>query len=163
MINEGKIFFDTFILKAPLVGTLINNSLIVRFCRTLASLLDTGVPMLQGFKILQQVIENTVFVNIVEKIYISVEKGEGIHNALMTQKEFPRDVTYMISVGERTGNIGMMLNKVADFYESKVQSQVKELMVLIEPTFVAIMGAVVGVIMASILLPMFDMIKTIQK
>ena len=126
-------------------------------------MLDTGVPMLQGFRILQQVLGNVVFVEIVEQIYVSVEKGEGIHTALMARREFPREVTYMISVGEKTGKMTSMLNKIADFYENKVQFRIKELMVLIEPAFIAIMGVVVGGIMASIILPMFDMIKTIKQ
>ncbi len=159
----GKDFFDRFVLRLPLVGSLIKKILVARFCRTLAAMLDTGVPLLQSFKILEQVLENAVFVEIVETVYDSVEKGEGIHTALMARREFAKDVTYMISVGESTGNLGMMLNKIADFYESKVQFQVKELMVLIEPAFIAIMGAVVGVIMASIILPMFEMVKTIQR
>ena len=104
-----------------------------------------------------------MFADIVGEVYDSVEKGEGIHTALMPRKEFPKDVTYMISVGEKSGSTGFMLNKIADFYENKIQFQVKELMVLIEPTFITIMGAVVGVIMASIILPMFDMIKTIKQ
>jgi len=160
---KGKDFFDHVVLDLPLVGSLIKKVLVARFCRSLAAMLDTGVPLLQSFKILQQILENNVFVAIVGEIYASVEKGEGIHPALMTRREFPRDVTYMISVGESTGNLGMMLNKVADFYESKVQFQVKELMVLVEPAFIAVMGIVVGVIMASIILPMFEMVRTIQR
>ena len=161
--DKGKDFSDRFMLKMPIVGSLINKSLVARFCRTLATLLDTGVPMLMGLKILQQVLGNVIYVGIVGEIYSSVEKGEGIHTALIPRKEIPKDVTYMISVGERSGNTGVMLNKIADFYENKIQFQVKELMVLIEPTFITIMGAVVGVIMASIILPMFDMIKTIKQ
>jgi type IV pilus assembly protein PilC len=161
--NMGKDFFDHFVLQVPLIGPLVKKVLVARFCRTLAAMLDTGVPLLQSFKILQQVLENTVFVEIVGKICDSVEKGEGIHAALINRREFSKDVTYMISVGESTGNLGMMLNKIADFYESKVQFQVKELMVLIEPAFLVIMGSVVGVIMASIILPMFEMVKTIQR
>jgi len=120
------------------------------------------VPILQSFTILQQVLGNIVYVEIVDEMYKSVEKGEGIGTALLTRQEFPKDVTYMISVGEKTGNIVMMLNKIADFYEAKVNSQIKEMMALIEPAFVVIIGAIVGCIMASIILPMFDMIKTVQ-
>jgi len=161
--NRGKDLYDRFLLKVPLIGPLVNISLVTRFCRTLATLMDTGVPMLIGLKILQQVLENVVYAGIVGEVYASVEKGEGIHTALINRPEIPKDVTYMISVGERSGNTGKMLNKIADFYENKIQFRVKELMVLIEPTFISIMGAVVGVIMASIILPMFDMIKTIKQ
>ena len=160
--DKGKKAFDRFILKMPLVGSLINKTLIARFCRSLGLMLETGVPILQSFTILQQVLGNIVYVEIVDEMYKSVEKGEGIGTALLTRQEFPKDVTYMISVGEKTGNIVMMLNKIADFYEAKVNSQIKEMMALIEPAFVVIIGAIVGCIMASIILPMFDMIKTVQ-
>ncbi|MBF0571101.1 MAG: type II secretion system F family protein [Candidatus Omnitrophica bacterium] len=161
--NRGKNFYGRFVLKMPVIGNLINKTLIARFCRTLATLLDTGVPMLMSLRILQQVLGNVVYVGIIGEVYANVEKGEGIYSALVARREFPKDVTYMISVGEKSGNIGVILNKIADFYENKVQFQVKELMVFIEPAFITLMAAVVGVIMASIILPMFDMIKTIKQ
>ena len=161
--DRGKDTYDHWVLKVPVIGSLINNSLVARFCRTLSTLLGTGVPMMMGLKILQKVLDNAVFAGIVGEIYESVEKGEGIHSALINRREFPKEVTYMISVGERSGNTGLMLNKIADFYENKIQFQVKELMVLIEPMFITIMGGLVGLIMASIILPMFDMIKTIKQ
>lgn len=161
--KNGKNLWGRFILKVAVLGPLINNSLIARYCRTLASMLNTGVPLLQSLKIVDQVLDNVVFSDIVDNVYKNVEKGETMSQTLMSRREFPKDVTYMISVGEKTGNMGMMLNKVADFYENKVQLEVRNLMVLIEPTFVAVMGVVVGGILASMILPMFDMVKTIQR
>ena len=161
--NNGKNLADRWVFKIPVLGSLVNKTMVARFCRTLAVMLNTGVPMLQGLKIVQKVLGNVVFAEIVQEVYNSVEKGEGIYKALMSRREFPKDVSYMISVGEKSGNIGMMLNKVADFYESKIEFEVKDLMVLIEPTFIAMIGVCVGGILASIILPMFDMIKTIQR
>jgi type IV pilus assembly protein PilC len=161
--KQGKDVVDRMLLKVPKVGALMKNSLVARFCRTLATMLNTGVPMLQSLRIVQQVLGNVVFTEIVQDVYESVEKGEGIHQALFKHREFPKDVVYMISVGEKSGNIGMMLNKIADFYESKVQFEVKELVVLIEPAFIVMMAVSVGGILASVILPMFDMIKTIQR
>ena len=160
---KGKDFLDRFVLKLPVLGDLIKKSLVARFTRTLATMLNTGVPMLQGLAIVQKVVENNVFAEIVRDVYLSTEKGEGLYKALLKRKEIPKDVTYMVSVGEKAGNMGTMLNKVADFYESKVQFEVKELMVLIEPMFIMMLGVVVGGIMASMILPMFDMVKTIQR
>lgn len=160
---QGKNILDHVVFKVPMLGSIVNKMLLARFCRTLATMLTTGVPMLQSLKIVQQVLGNAVFAAIVQDVYASVEKGEGIHKALLNHKEFPKDVTYMISVGEKAGNIGQMLNKVADFYESKVNFEVKDLMVLIEPTFIAVMAVSVGGILASVILPMFDMVKTIQR
>ncbi len=160
--NKGKDLLDQILLKIPLIGSVLNKTMVARFCRTLATMLTTGVPMLQSLDIVRQVLGNKVFGDIVKDVHDSVERGETIHKTLMSHPQFPKDVTYMISVGETSGNTGMMLNKVADFYESKVQFEVKDLMVLIEPSFVAVMGVCVGGILASIILPMFDMIKTIQ-
>lgn len=161
--KQGISFIDHTIFKLPLIGPLVNKLLVARFCRTLATMLTTGVPMLQSLKIVKDVVENEVFAGIVQQVYESVEQGEGIYKALMTRSEIPKDVTYMISVGEKSGNIGVMLNKIADFYESKVSFEVKNLMVLIEPTFIVIMAVSVGGILASVILPMFDMVKTISR
>jgi type IV pilus assembly protein PilC len=161
--KNGKDLWDRFSLNLPVVGPVINNTLVARFCRTLATMLNTGVPLLQSFRIVQNVLDHVVFTKIIDNVYTSVEKGETINQVLSNYREFPRDVTYMISVGEKTGNMGLMLNKIADFYENKVQFEVKNLMLLIEPTFVAVMGVVVGGILASMILPMFDMVKTIHR
>ncbi|MEI7998948.1 MAG: type II secretion system F family protein [Candidatus Omnitrophota bacterium] len=159
----GKKIWDTVILKIPVIGPLVQKVLVVRFSHTLGAMIDAGVPLLQGLDITRQVLNNTVFVSIVNEISMSVEKGEGIHAPLVSHVEFPRDVTYMISVGEKSGNIGKILNKISSFYEIKVQLDVKGLMVLIEPTFIVIMGGAIGFILASMILPIFDMVKTIQK
>jgi type IV pilus assembly protein PilC len=161
--KQGIEFRDKNVFKVPLIGSLVNKILVARFCRTLATMLMTGVPMLQSLKIVKDVVENYVFAGIVQQVYESVEQGEGIYKSLLKRSEFPKDVTYMISVGEKSGNLGMMLNKIADFYESKVSFEVKNLMVLIEPAFIVIMAVSVGGILASVILPMFDMVKTISR
>jgi type IV pilus assembly protein PilC len=160
---QGKNFSDHLILKIPVLGPLVNKSLVARFTRTLATMLNTGVPMLQGLAIVEQVVENNVYAKIVREVYHSTERGDGLYKALLSRSEIPKDVTYMVSVGEKSGNIGAMLNKIADFYESKVQYEVKDLMVMIEPMFISVLGVVVGGILASMILPMFDMVKTIQR
>jgi type II secretory pathway component PulF len=159
----GRDLWDRFILKLPLLGSLIAEILVVRFCRTLGALLSSGVPIRQGLDILKDVIDNAVFSQIVGEVLISVEKGEGVHRPLMKHAEFPKDVVYMISVGEESGKLSMMLNKVANFYENKVEFTTKNLLVFIEPAFIILLGGIVGVMMSSVLLPMFDMVKTIQR
>ena len=119
--------------------------------------------MLQSLVILKDVLDNSVFANITQEVYDSAEKGQGVHRALMAHREFPRDVVYMISIGEESGAMSAMFSKVADFYESRVDFSVKELLSYIEPSFISILGVVVGTMMASVLLPMFDMIKTISR
>ncbi|MBF0522285.1 MAG: type II secretion system F family protein [Candidatus Omnitrophica bacterium] len=160
--KSGKDLWQRFLLKTPLFGPVTNNILIARFTRTLGSLLNSGVPLLQSLDILKGIIDNCVFSNIIQEVRVSVEKGEGVHKPLIKHKEFPKDVVYMISVGESAGKMGQMLNKAADFYENKVDYSIKGLVVFIEPVFISFLGVCVGGIMASVLLPMFDMIKTIR-
>jgi len=159
----GRDLWDRFLLKLPLFGTLISEILVVRFCRTLGALLNSGVPIRQGLDILKEVIDNSVFALIVDEVLVSVEKGEGVHRPLMKHSEFPKDVVYMISIGEESGKLALMLEKVADFYENKVEFSTKNLLVFIEPVFISLLGAIVGVMLSSVLLPMFDMVKTIQR
>ena len=162
MKEKTKAMWDRLFIKLPIIGSLLIKIQVARFCRTLGIMVNSGVSILVALNMVKQVLSNVVFVEILKEVYDSVERGEGIHKPLIPRKEFPKDVTYMISVGEQSGNIGQMLNKVADFYESKVEFEVKDLVALIEPIFICILGAVVGVIMASMILPMFDMIKTIE-
>ncbi len=162
MKEKTRALWDRLFIKLPLVGSLLIKVQVARFCRTLGIMVNSGVSILVALNMVRQVLSNVVFVEILKEVYDSVEKGEGIHKPLIPRKEIPKDVTYMISVGEQSGNIGQMLNKIADFYESKVEFEVKDLVTLIEPIFICILGAVVGVIMASMILPMFDMIKTIE-
>lgn len=160
--EKTKALWDRLFLKLPVIGGLIIKIQVARLCRTLGIMVISGVSILVALKMVRQVLSNIVFVEILKDVYDSVERGEGIHKQLIPRKEIPKDVTYMISVGEQSGNIGLMLNKIADFYETKVEFEVKEVVTLIEPIFIVILGIVVGVIMASMILPMFDMIKTIQ-
>ena len=162
-VPKVRALWQRFILKVPLFGPLMCKILVARFSRTLGALLNAGVPVLSALTILKDVIENSLFSSIVQEVRDSAEKGEGLSGPLKRHKEFPADVVYMLSVGEETGRIGPMLNKAADFYENKVEYAIKGLLVYIEPAFICILGACVGVILASVLLPMFDMIKTIQR
>ncbi len=160
--QQGRYFWQRLFINMPVVGDLIKKTLCARFCRTLGIMLESGVSLLVALKMVKQTLDNVVFAEILEEVYESAEKGEGIHKPLLLRKEIPKDVSYMISVGEQSGNIGSMLNKVADFYETKIEFEVKDAVTLIEPTFIVILGGVVGVIMASMILPLFDMIKTLE-
>ncbi|HPN89172.1 MAG TPA: type II secretion system F family protein [Candidatus Omnitrophota bacterium] len=161
--KTGRNFWHRLLLKLPLFGPVTIDILVARFSRTLGTLMDHGVPLLQSLNILEDVIDNVVFEEIVQTVRLSAEKGEGLHKPLMNRQEFPKDVVYMISVGEQSGQIGPMLNKVADFYESKVEFAIKGLLVYIEPIFICFMAVVVGIMLASVILPMFDLVKTIQQ
>lgn len=159
---EGQLKYDQFKLRIPGVGDLIRKHTVARFCRTLATLIESGVSILYALDILKDVVGNRVFYHLIIQARKSVERGERLDQPLKMSQEFPEDAVHMISAGEESGKLAYMLNKVADFYEKGVEHSVKKLTTLIEPLFIIIMGILVGFIMASMLIPMFDMVKTIQ-
>ena len=158
----GRTAFDQGILKLPVIGVLVRKIVISRFSRTFAALMDSGVPVLQSLEIVRDVVGNVVISRVLAVAKDRVEDGERIAVSLQGSGEFPVDMVQMVAVGEETGNIGEMLNKTADFYDKSVGYSIKKLTTLIEPLFLVIMGAVVGFIMASMLLPIFDMVKTMH-
>ncbi len=161
--SMGKLQFDRFMLKIPVVGLLIRKIAIARFTRTLATLISSGVPILQALGIVEKVVGNEVISRVIKSVHDGVSKGEKIAQPLKISEEFPADTIQMIAVGEETGNLDGMLNKISDFYEVSINYSIKRLTALLEPVFLVIMGAVVGFIVSSLLLPMFDLMKTIQR
>ncbi len=160
--KKGEFFIDRLKLKIPVVGTLYRRVSIARFARTLSTLLASGVPILQSLDITEEIAGNEVLRRVIRDVRRYVEKGERISEPLKVSGEFPPDVVQMVLVGEETGNLDEMLNKIADFYEMTVNYAVKKLSTVIEPVFLVIMGGMVGLIMASMLMPIFDMIKTLR-
>lgn len=159
----GRLNFDKFKLKMPVLGSLYRKKAISSFARTLATLTASGVPILQSINITRDVIENEVLGRVIGNVYGAVERGEKISEPLKISGEFPPDAVQMIAVGEETGNLDGLLNKVADFYDLSLGYTIKKLTTIIEPLFLVIMGSIIGLIMASMLLPMFDMIKTLRR
>jgi len=158
----GRINFDRIKLKLPIVGSICRKSAITRFARTLATLVSSGVPILESLDIVEEVIGNKVLGRVLANARACVEKGEKISESLKVSGEFPSDTIYMISAGEETGNLDGMLNKIADFYDMSLGYTVKKLTAMMEPLFTAIMGCLVGFIMLSMLLPIFDMMKILR-
>jgi len=160
--ERGTLLLDTLKLKLPIIGPLYRKVAMTRFTRTLATLLGSGVPILESLDIVKEVAGNEVLARVIANVRKGVEKGERMSEGLKISEEFPPDVVQMISVGEETGAMDGMLNKVADFYDMTVNYAVKKLTTIIEPLFLVIMGIMVGCIMASMLMPMFDMVKTLR-
>ncbi|MDP3791430.1 MAG: type II secretion system F family protein [Candidatus Omnitrophota bacterium] len=160
--SRGAILIDTMKLRLPIVGPLYKKVAISRFARTLGTLLGAGVPILQSLDITREVVENKILEQVVSDARHYVEKGEHLAEPLKVSNEFPTDVVQMISVGEESGNLDGMLNKIADFYDMTVNYAIKKLTTVIEPIFLLILGCMVGVIMASMLMPIFDMVKTLR-
>lgn len=161
--ESGRWRFDQWKLQLPVIGPLVRQVTLSRLCRTLANLLQSGVPLLQALDVTGDVVGNEIFKRELKKACRSVEKGERLVQTFSQSDEFPPDVVQMVSVGEETGKIDKMLYKIADFYDIVISYSIKKLITLIEPAFIIVMGAMVGFIMASMILPLFDMVKTIQR
>ncbi|UCD15445.1 MAG: type II secretion system F family protein [Candidatus Omnitrophota bacterium] len=161
--ERGRFAFDKFKLKLPVLGPLYRKTAISRFSRTLATLVASGVPILKSLDIVREVVMNEVLARTIDNLHISVEKGQSIAEPLKVSEEFPPDAVQMISAGEESGNLDGMLNKISDFYDAAVSYTIKKLTTIIEPVFLLIMGSVVGFIMASMLMPIFDMIRILRR
>ncbi len=161
--KAGRLNFDAFKLRIPVIGNLIRRVCLSRFARTLATLSASGVNLLESLEILEDTIGNQVLGRVIITLREGVQGGSRISEPLKVSEEFPPDIVQMIAAGEETGNLDGMLNKVADLYDSAVAYSIKRLTSLLEPMFLVIMGCVVAVIMASILVPMFDLVKVLRR
>ena len=162
MTNIGGIYADRILLKIPVVGALLRKVYVSRFSRALATLQSSGVAILQSLDITKEVIGNEVISGVVGRARQAVEQGQKISESLKISKEFPLDAVEMMAVGEEIGNLEEMMRKVADFYDMSIGFAVKRLTVIIEPVFLAVMGSIIALIMASMLIPVFDMVKLLR-
>ena len=159
--KEGKYFFDRVKLRLPVFGDLFRKIAITRFASTLATLITSGVPILQALDIVRETSGNEVVTRAMDTVYNSVKDGETIHEPLSKCKVFPPLVVHMVAVGEETGAIDQMLIKVAEAYEREVDDTVNALTSIIEPVLIVFLGAIVGVIVVALYLPLFNIPKVI--
>lgn len=159
--DKGRLNFDKFLLRIPLIGTLIRKSAVARFTRTLGTLLSSGVSILDALAITAKTAGNRVIHDAVKKSILSIAEGETITQPLRESGVFPPMVTQMIAVGEKTGGLDDMLNKIADFYEEEVNAAVAALTSIIEPVIIVVMGVIIGGILIAMYLPMFEIIGKI--
>lgn len=155
--SEGKEQFDRFVVNVPVFGPLAIKVGIARVSRTLATLLHSGVPIVQAIEVAHQTAGNVVISNALLQVRESIAKGQGMAGPLQQSGVFPAMVTQMIAVGEETGSMDTMLTKVADFYDKEVKYMTDNLSTLIEPFLVLFLGIVVGFIVISIMLPMAEL------
>jgi len=158
----GAYNIDLFLLRMPVFGTLIKKASISRFARTLGTLINSGVPILQSLRIVETTVGNAGIAKIVSIVSDNVNRGESMANPLRNNKIFPPMVGHMVSVGEESGTLDTILNKIADFYDSEVNSMIKRLSSIIEPIMLLIIGVMVGGISISLFLPMFDLVKVFR-
>ena len=156
-MTRGRYFIDKTILSLPVIGLLVKKLAAARFSRTLGSLLENGVPMLSALEIVKNIAGNIVISDTIEDAAKEVEKGQGLGTALAEGKILPDLSIQMIQVGEQSGKLEAMLNKVADVFENEVESSIAAMTSLVEPVMLLIMGAIVMFIVLSILLPIFEM------
>jgi len=159
----GSRVWDRMKLKLPMkVGPVIQKIAVARFSRTMSTLVSSGVPILQAIEITGKVSGNTVIEDAMLDVKESVRSGESIAKPLSRVPVFPPMVTHMISIGEETGALDSMMNKVADFYEDEVDTTIKSLTSIIEPIMMLLVGGIVGVIVISMYLPMFNMMNLVK-
>jgi type IV pilus assembly protein PilC len=154
----GRRVVDAGLLRLPIVGLVLRKIAVARFCRTLATLISSGVPILDGLEITAKTSGNAVIEDAVMATRKSIERGETIAAPLKETTVFPSMVTQMIGVGEATGALDTMLSKIADFYEEEVDTAVAGLLTLLEPIMIAVLGVIVGGIVIAMYLPIFDLI-----
>lgn len=155
--KTGKFLMDYYKLKLPVFGTLFQKAAVARFASTLGTLITAGVPILQALDIVRDSSGNEIIARAMDKVYQSVKDGETIHEPLSQCPVFPPLVYHMIAVGEETGAIDQMLNKVAEAYEQEVDDMVDGLTTLMEPILIVVLGAIVGGIVIALYLPLFDL------
>ena len=157
--SGGQHVVDAAMLKAPILGDILRKNAVARFCRTLSTLISSGVPILDGLEITARTSGNIIVEDAIMSTRKSIERGETIAAPLKETKVFPPMVVQMISVGEATGALDTMLSKIADFYEEEVETAVAGLLTLLEPVMIAILGVVVGGIVIAMYLPILDLIS----
>ncbi len=160
--DRGRRAWDAFKLKVPIFGGLVQKTAITRFCSTLSALLRSGVPILEALEIVSDTVSNTVFADAVQDVQQSVKGGESLAKPLAKHKVFPPMVVQMMAVGEETGALDEMLEKVGKFYEQEVEATVDALTSLLEPALIVVLGGAVGGMVVSLYMPMFNIIKLIQ-
>jgi len=156
--TNGRYLLDGLLLKMPLVGLLLRKICVARFTRTLGTLISSGVPILEGLDITARTAGNAVIEKALLQVRKSVEQGKNLADPLKETDVFPGMVTQMIGVGEQTGAMDAMLQKIADFYEEEVDAAVKDLLAALEPAMIVFLGVVVGGIVISMYLPLFSLI-----
>src|SRR5262245_20852495 len=156
--DRGRRVIDQTLLRMPVLGLILRKIAVARFCRTLSTLISSGVPILDGLEITARTAGNSIIEDAIMVTRKSIERGETMSVPLKETNVFPAMVTQMIGVGEATGALDTMLGKIADFYEEEVDTAVAGLLTLLEPIMIAILGVVVGGIVIAMYLPIFDLI-----
>jgi len=160
--EAGRTRVDRTLLKTPLIGKILRKVAVARFCRTLSTLMSSGVPILDGLEITAKTAGNAVVESAIYQARARIEHGETIAAPLKATNVFPPMVAQMIGAGESTGALDAMLAKIADFYEEEVDVAVAGLLTILEPALICVLGVIVGGIVISMYLPLFELINQLS-
>ncbi len=155
--KSGRTIWDSLLLKIPIFGMLFKQIYLVRFTRSLSTLIIGGIPLTSGLKIVSEVVGNSVFKKLILDAIIDVEEGRSISNAFLDSPYVPRMLPHLMAIGEETGKLDEILEKIASFYSREVDNMLSKLMTLLEPIIIIFLGVVVGGMVASIILPMYKL------
>jgi len=159
--EKGRLLFDTTVLKAPIFGPLLKKVAVAKFSRTMATMLSSGVPIMEGLAIVSKTAGNVVVERALVKTRQSISEGRSISEPLAETNVFPPMVVQMIAVGEATGALDQMLNKIADFYDDEVDAAVDAMTSLLEPVMMVFLGGIVGGMIIAMYLPIFKMASVV--
>jgi type IV pilus assembly protein PilC len=160
--TAGRLRVDAILLRLPLLGVIFRKVAVARFCRTLSTLIGSGVPILDGLDITAKTSGNAIIEGAIRTVRSRIERGETIAAPLRATGIFPPMVVQMIGAGESTGSLDAMLGKIADFYEDEVDVAVAGLLTILEPLLIAVLGVIVGTIVVAMYLPLFELINTLS-
>jgi general secretion pathway protein F len=159
---KGREKFDAFVLTVPIFGGIVLRIMVSRFTKTLSTLLNSGVPIIQALDITKNVVTNVIISNVIEKAKIAVQEGQSLGRTVEASGAFPPLVTQMIMTGERTGQLEEMLNHVATAYDAEVDRKIAQMISLIEPIMIIVMGGITVLVVFSLLVPMLGVMKQLR-
>ena len=159
--EKGRRYLDYIKLKLPIFGKLFQRIHLVRFTRSMNTLIVGGVTITEGLRIASEVVSNEIYKELIEKTIKEVEEGNSISSVFADSNEIPKMVSQMMSIGEKTGKLDIVLARITEFYSREIDNIVANLMVLMEPIIMVVMGLAVGIMVAAIILPMYNMASNV--
>jgi type II secretory pathway component PulF len=159
--EKGHYQFDRLKLRTPVFGSIFRRLYLTRFAQGLSTLLQSGIPLTRSLEIVADVVGNRVYRDLTQKTIREIEDGNPISTVFAQSKEVPAILTQMMNVGEQTGRLDQILAKLADFYSREVENEVKNLVTLIEPLILMILGVAVGLLVSAIMLPIYNISTTV--
>ncbi len=160
--ENGRFTLDNLMLRVPIFGDITRKVAVARFTRTFGTLIQSGVPIITALEVVKESANNAVLEKVIVEVQKETEEGGAISTQLGKSDIFPPMVTQMVAIGEESGELETMLEKIADFYDTEVDNAVESLTALMEPIFIVVLGGIVGAIVVAMYLPIFDVIKQIQ-